>query len=35
MATSPQTASPDYFSVRHLQFEQVEDLLKLQKAAQQ
>ena len=34
MATSPRTANADYLAVRQLQFEQVEDLLKLQKAAQ-
>jgi sigma-B regulation protein RsbU (phosphoserine phosphatase) len=34
MATSPRTAGADYLAVRELHFEQVEDLLKLQKAAQ-
>jgi len=34
MATSPRVTAPDYATVRPLPFEQVEDLLKLQKAAQ-
>jgi sigma-B regulation protein RsbU (phosphoserine phosphatase) len=34
MATSPRAANSDYLAVRQLPFEQVEDLLKLQKAAQ-
>jgi phosphoserine phosphatase RsbU/P len=34
MATSPRTASPDHFAARELHLNQVEDLLKLQKAAQ-
>ena len=34
MATSPSTAHPDPVSIHRLPFEQVEDLLKLQKAAQ-
>ncbi len=35
MATSPRTANSDYLTVRQLHLEQVEDLLRLQKAAQQ
>ncbi len=34
MATSPRVATPSFAAVRQLPFEQVEDLLKLQKAAQ-
>ncbi len=34
MATSPRKANPDQFAVRELHIEQVEDLIKLQKAAQ-
>ncbi len=34
MATSPRTASTDFVAVREMPFEQVQDLLKLQRAAQ-
>ncbi|MBZ5721239.1 MAG: PP2C family protein-serine/threonine phosphatase [Acidobacteriia bacterium] len=34
MATSPRPSNPDHFAVRELHLDQVEDLLKLQKAAQ-
>ncbi len=34
MATSPRTTAPEYLSVRPLPYDQVDDLLRLQKAAQ-